>query len=157
MKRKSTILLLFVAFLTLVSCKKSVVLEEKVVFPNANWAFEYKAIKFNSFIKESKKPFAIILELELKGVQNVEMFYAVFTITTPKGGATMKSFAFNFVTPQEPIISTKSGVKIYKLTLYPKKYFSETGDYTFEVNQLSNKADNYGIHSLTLRIEKTKE
>ena len=157
MKRKRTILLLFIAFLTLVSCQKSVLFEEKVIFPNANWAFENKAIKFTPFIKESKKPYAITLELELKGVLNVEMFYAVFTITAPKGGTTMKSFAFNFVTPHEPIILTKSGEKIYRLTLYPKKYFSETGDYTFEVNQLSNKADNYGIHSLTLRIEKAKE
>jgi len=47
--------------------------------------------------------------------------------------------------------------KIYRLTVYPKKYFSETGEYTFEVNQFSTKADNYGIHSLTLRIEKVKE
>jgi hypothetical protein len=78
-------------------------------------------------------------------------------MVSPKGGTTMKSMVFNFVTPPEHYIIKKSGEKIYRLTVYPKKYFSETGNYTFEINQLSHKADNYGIHSLSVRVEKVKE
>jgi hypothetical protein len=85
------------------------------------------------------------------------MFYATFTLVTPQGGKTIKSIVFNFNSPQEPYIqgATKNE-KIYRLTVYPQKYFSETGTYTFEVNQFSNKADNYGIRALRMYIEKSK-
>jgi len=157
MKRNRFILSFILVFITFVSCKKSVIFEEKVIFPEANWAFEYKAITFNAPLTASEKPYAVIVELDLVGIPNVEMFYAVFSMTTPKGGKTSKSLAFNFNSPKEPYIIKNSNEKTYRLTVFPKKYFSETGTYSFEVNQLSNKADNYGIHSLTLRIEKTKE
>jgi len=157
MKRNCLIYLLILVLFTFASCKKLIIFEEKVIFPNANWAFENKAITFHAPLTSSEKPYAIIIELELNGSLNVDMFYAVFTMITPKGGKTMKSVVFNFVSPPEPFIFHKSNVKIYKLTIYPKKYFSETGTYTFEVNQLSNKADNYGIESLKLKIERVKE
>jgi hypothetical protein len=154
MKKFNSFLLLFLAVFVFLSCSKSVVFEEKVIFPDTNWAFENKAITFKAPVTGSDKPYAIILELELIGVPNVDMFNAAFTMITPKGGKTIKSVVFNFKSPQEPYIIKNSNEKIYRLAIYPKKYFSETGDYTFEVNQFSNKADNYGIHSLSLRIER---
>jgi len=156
--KKLTLLLLFVlsAFF-LLSCKKSALYEEKVTFLNANWAFENKIVMFSADMKGSEKPYTIIIELDLIGVPNVDKINAVFTMTTPKGGKTMKSVVFNFQNPQEPYIIKNSKEKTYRLTVYPKKYFPETGTYTFEVNQLSHKADNYGIRSLKLRIEKAKE
>jgi len=157
MKRERLILVLVLALFTFVSCKKSVIFEEKVIFPNANWAFEYKAIPFKVPLTASEKPCAVIVELDLVGVPNVEMFYAAFSMTTPKGGRTSKSLIFNFKVPKEPYIIKNSNEKTYRLTVYPKKYFSETGTYTFEVNQLSNKADNYGIQSLRLKIERVNE
>jgi len=158
MKRSCLIFPLILVLFAFTGCKKSVVFEEKVIFPNSNWAFENKAITFKAPLTGSKNPFKIIIELELNGTPNVDMIHAVFTIITPKGGKTMKSTVFNFLSPREDYIVKKSpNEKIYRLTLYPKKYFSETGEYTFEINQLSHKADNYGIHALTLRIEKTKE
>ena len=65
---------------------------------------------------------------------------------------------FNFENPQEPYIKGDSpNKKIYRVIVYPKKYFSETGDYIFKVNQRSHKADNYGIRSLRMFIEEIKE
>ena len=157
MKKISLFLLLLLTVFIFTGCNKSVVFEEKAIFPNANWAFEYKAITFTAPVEGSKNPYSIVLELELIGTPNVDKIVAVFTMITPKGGKTMKSIAFNFNSPQEPYIIKNSNEKIYRLTVYPKKYFSETGNYTFEVNQLSNKADNYGIHSLNIRVEKVKE
>lgn len=157
MKKITSLLLLFLALFIFLGCNRSVIYEEKVIFPNTNWAFENKAVSFKAPITGSNQSYAVILELELIGVPNVDMFNAVFTLLTPKGGKTMKPIVFNFKSPQEPYIIKNSNEKIYRLTVYSKKYFSETGDYTLEVNQFSNKADNYGIHSLNLRIEKIKE
>ena len=157
MKNIISLLLLFFTFCIFISCNKSVVFEEKVIFPNTNWSFENKAITFKVPIKGSDKPYAVFLELELSGAPNVDMFHATFTLITPKGGKTIKPLMFNFKSPQEPYITSNSNIKIYRLTAYPKKYFYETGDYSFEVNQFSNKADNYGIHSLNLRVVKVKE
>ena len=158
MKKITLILFLIIVGILLVSCKKSVVFEETVLFPNSNWAFEYKAITFNPTLTSSEKPYSVILELELTGTPNVDMFYATFTTITPQGGKTIKSIVFNFINPQEPYIKGDvPNKKIYRMTVYPKKYFSETGEYTLEVNQFSNKADNYGIKALKLRIEKVKE
>ena len=157
MKKFSSFLLLFLAILIFAGCKNSVVYEEKVIFQNDNWAWEYKAINFKAPLISSKDPYSIILDLELVGIPNIDIIPIAFSMTTPKGGKTIKSPMINFNSPKEPYIIKNSKEKIYRLTVYPKKYFSETGEYTFEVNQFSTKADNYGIHSLTLRIEKVKE
>jgi len=158
MKKLSSLLFLIVSVFVFVSCSKTVVFDEKVMFQNNNWAFEQKAVTFEVPLKSSEKPFTVILELELMGTPNVDMFYATFSLTTPNGGNTVKSILFNFQNPQESYIKGDTqNRKIYRLTVYPKRYFSETGTYTFEVNQFSNKADNYGIEALRLRIEKAKE
>jgi len=157
MKKNYSFLPLLLTFLLFAGCSKPVVFEGKVIFPNANWAFENKAITIKAPLTSSEKPYSIILELELIGVPNVDLMNAVFTMITPKGGKTMKAMVFNFISPHEPYEINKSNNRIYRLIVYPKKYFYETGEYIFEINQFSNKADNYGIHSLTLRIEKAKE
>lgn len=148
---------LFSVLLLFTGCTKSVVFEQIVVFPDANWAFENKVITFNAPLSSSDKPHSIILELELIGTPSVEKFYATFRITTPKGGETVKSILFNFAYPNEPYIKGASpNEKIYRLTVYPKKYFSEEGIYSLEVNQFSNKADNYGIRALRMIIKREK-
>jgi len=140
------------------SCNNKVVFDEKVQFQNANWAFENKAITFSKHFSGTEKPYSIILELDLVGMPNVDMFYATFCIFSPSGGRTVKSILFNFKNPQVPFIQGASeNEKIYRLIVYPKRYFSETGEYKFEVNQFSNKADNFGIHSLRMYIERVKE
>ena len=157
---KKTLLFLFLvsSFFLFVSCNKTVIFEEKVTFLNDNWSFEEKAQTFKAPLQSSDKAYAIILELDIIGTPNVDKFYATFSLTSPRGGNTIKSIVFNFKNPQEPYIKGLSeNEKIYRMTIYPKKYFSETGEYTFEVNQFSNKADNYGIRALRLRIEKVKE
>jgi len=157
--KKYRLFLFLILFLSIfVSCSKSVIFEEKVTFPDANWAFENKAVTFKVPITGSEKPYAIVLELELIGMQNVDKINSTFSILTPLGAETVKPVVFNFKSPQEPYIKGNTeNSKIYRLTAYPKKYFSETGTYTIIVDQYSNKADNYGIQSLQLRIEKTKE
>jgi hypothetical protein len=158
MKKITPVLFLTLSFFLLASCSKKVIFEETTIFPDANWAFENKAVTFVAPLTGSDKPYAVILELELIGTPNVEMFYASFTLTSPGGGNTIKPLTFNLINPGEPyIIGTLDNEKIYRMIVYPKKYFSETGDYTFEVNQFSNKADNYGIKALRMRIEGVKE
>jgi len=158
MKKLAPFLFLFVSVFLFASCNKPIVFDEKVTFQNNNWAFENKAINFEIPLKSSEKPFKVILELELVGIPNVEMFYATFTLITPQGGKTIKSILFNFKYPQEPYIQGDSpNEKIYRLIVYPKRFFSETGTYSVEVNQFSNKADNYGIRALRMYIEKVKE
>jgi len=158
MKKIALLLSLFLPLLLLLSCSKSKVFEQEVTFPDANWSFEEKAITFEVPITGSDKPHALTVELDLIGTPNVDMFYATFIIITPTGGKTVKSIIFNFINPKDPYIKGKnSNEKIYRLNVYPKRYFTETGIYKFEVNQFSNKADNYGIKALRFRIEKTKE
>ena len=158
MKKITSFLLLTLTVFLLVSCSKKVVFDEKVVFPNANWAFENKAVNFNAHLTGSDQPYAVILELDLFGTPNVDKFYADFIILSPNGGRTVKSIIFNFKNPQEPFIQGASeNEKIYRLVVYPKRYFTETGEYKFVVNQFSNKADNYGIRALRMYIERVKE
>jgi hypothetical protein len=157
MKKTNLFLLLTSVVFLFASCRKPIVFDQKVTFPNNNWTFENKAITFEVPLTSSDKPFTVFLELDLVGTPNVDMFYATFTLLTPGGGKTIKSIVFNFNAPQEPYLKgANKNEKIYRLTVYPQKYFSETGTYTFEVNQFSNKADNYGIRSLRLYIEKVK-
>ncbi|MDR2971620.1 MAG: hypothetical protein LBU83_06820 [Bacteroidales bacterium] len=158
MKKLSLLLFFIVSVFLFVSCSKSVVFDEKVVFPDHNWAFEQKAITFDVPLQGSDKPFSVILELELVGTQNVDLIYSTFSIFTPKGAETVKALYFNFVSPQEPYIQgSSSNEKIYRMTVYPKKYFSESGTYRFEIDQYSTNADNYGIRSLRMLVEKVKE
>jgi len=158
MKKIAPLLLLAFTVFLCVSCSKKIVFDEKVYFQNANWAFEEKAQIFKAHFTESEKPYSIVLELDLFGTPNVDMFYTTFSIFSPSGGKTVTSVVFNFVNPQEPYIQGASAKeKIYRLVVYPKKYFTETGEYTFEVNQFSHKADNYGIRALRMYIERVKE
>ena len=158
MKKLTTLLFLLTSVLLFVSCGKSKIYDEKVLFPNNNWAFENKAITFEVPLKSSEKPYSVVLELEIVGTPNVDMFYATFTLVTPKGGKTIKSIVFNFLNPKEPYLKGNApNEKIYRLIVYPKRFFSETGTYSIEVNQFSNKADNYGIRSLRMYMEKVKE
>ena len=158
MKKNTLLLFFFAPLFLLLSCNKSTVFEQEVTFPDANWSFEEKAVNFEVPITGSDKPHALTVELDLIGTPNVDMFYATFIIITPSGGKTVKSIVFNFINPKEPYITGKnSNEKIYHLTIYPKRFFTETGIYKFEVNQFSNKADNYGIKALRFRIEKVKE
>jgi len=158
MKKTIPFLTLILTVLLLVSCSNKVVFDEKVFFPNNNWSFEEKAITFTVPFTGSEKPYAIVIELDLVGAQNVDMFYATFCTFAPGGGRTVKSLVFNFKDPKEPLLPGASeNEKIYRLVVYPKKYFTEPGDYTFEINQFSNKADNYGIRALRMFIERIKE
>jgi hypothetical protein len=158
MKKLSSLFFLIASIFIFSSCSKSIVYDNKVVFPDDNWAFEQKAVTFEAPLKGSEKPFSVILDLELIGKPNVETFYAWITLISPAGGKTIKSVVFNLVNPNEPFIRGDTPNKKYlRLTVYPKKYFSETGTYTFEVNQFSHKADNYGIRSLRLYIEQIQE
>jgi len=156
--KKITLLFSLIAVVFLfVNCNKSVIYDENVTFPDNNWSFENKAITFEASLISSEKPYSIILELEIIGTLNVNSFYATFSTTTPKGGNTIKSIFFNFDNPKEPYVKGNSpNVKIYRLTVYPKRFFSETGIYTFEIDQFSNKADNRGIRSLRMLIENEK-
>ncbi|MDR0206558.1 MAG: hypothetical protein LBI45_04800 [Bacteroidales bacterium] len=160
MKKNITFILLSLSLFLFASCSKKAIYEKIVYFPDNNWTFENKAVTFTIPLPGSDNPFSVILELELVGPLNVDMFYASFTFISPGGGKTIKPLTFNFITPHEPYIYKKgapSNERTLRLTLYPKKYFSEPGDYTFEINQFSNKADNYGIKSISLRIEPVKE
>jgi hypothetical protein len=157
---KKTILFLFlILFVFLcVSCKKTVFFEQTVVFPNANWAFENKEIVFEVPTAGSDDAYTVILELDLVGTPNVEKFYATFRTLTPHGAQTIKSVYFNFENPKEPFIQgANPNEKIYRVVVYPKRYFSEAGIYKFEIDQYSGRADNYGINALRLRIERVKE
>ena len=157
MKKLSLLPFFILSILLFVSCNKSIVFDNKFEFQNANWSFEEKAVNFEATLKGSENPYTIVLELELTGTPNVDMFYATFTMITPNGGKTIKSITFNFLNPHEPYIQGDSpNEKIYKLIVFPKKYFSETGTYSFEVNQFSNNADNYNIRALRMYIEKIK-
>ena len=158
MKKLLPVLLLFLAFFLFMGCSKSIVFDEKVEFPNTNWAFENKTVTFKAPLRGSEKPYAVVLELELLGTPSVDSFSATFRIVTPKGGETVKSIPFNLISPQEPYIQGDSpNKKIYRFTVYPQRYFSETGDYLFEITQFSNKADNYGISALRMYIKKVQE
>jgi len=158
MKKITLLLFLFLPLLLLLSCSKSKVFEQEVTFPDANWSFEEKAVNFEVPITGSDKEHSLTVELDLIGKPNVDVFHATFIIITPSGGKTVKSITFNFINPIEPFITGKnSNEKIYRLNVYPKRYFTETGIYSFEINQFSNKADNYGIKALRFRIEKVKE
>ena len=158
MKKLTPYLFIILFFLLFFSCNKSILFDEKVVFTNTNWTFENKEIFYKGTLQNSKKPYAIILELTLTESLNVDMFYATFSIISPAGGNTVKSIVFNFKNPQEPYIQGNTpNEKIYKMIVYPKRFFSETGDYTFIVNQRSSKADNYGIKSLRMYIKQVKE
>jgi hypothetical protein len=149
--------LVLIAFL-LVSCSNKVVFDEKILFPNANWAFEYKEIDFEVPFTGSDKPYSIVLELDLIGTPNVERMLTTFSILSPSGGEIVKPLYFNFDHPKEPYIQGDSeNEKIYKMIVYPKRYFSETGTYKFIVDQYSTKADNYGIRSLRMYITQVKE
>jgi len=158
MKKNIRLLPLIIAALLLASCSNKMIFDEKVLFPDANWAFEYKEIVFDVPIKDISKPCSVVLELDLIGTPNVEKFQITITIITPSGGELIRNVMFNFNNPKEPFIqgATKNE-KIYRLIAYPKRYFSETGTYTFKVDQYSHKADNYGIRSLRMYIEKLKE
>jgi len=158
MKKLFPVLFALCAFFLLSGCSKSIVFDERVEFPDTNWSFENKTVTFKASLPGSEKPYAVFLELELLGTPSVDRFFTTFKMVMPKGGETVKSLLFNFLAPQEPYIQGDSpNSKIYKLTVYPQKYFSEAGDYTFEVSQFSNKADNYGIRALRMYIQRVKE
>jgi hypothetical protein len=158
MKKLSPFLFLFTSVLLFAGCSKSIVFDERVTFPDNNWTFENKEITFDVPFIGSDNTYSIIVELELLGNPNVDRIYTTFSMFTPNGAKTVKSFNFNFISPKEPYIIGKSpNEKTYRITVYSKKYFSETGTYTFVIDQYSHKADNYGIRSLRMFIEKVKE
>jgi len=155
MKKTVPFLFFILSVFLFISCQKSIIFDKTVSFPNNNWAFENKAITFETPLKSSEKPHAIVIELDIIGTPNVDMFYTYITMISPQGAKTIKTVLFNFLNPQEPYIKGNApNEKIYRMMVYPKKYFSETGTYTFIVDQYSNKADNYGIRSLRMYIEK---
>ena len=158
MKKLSLLLSLITFVFLFVSCSKSIVFEETVAFPNNNWAFENKALNFKAEIKGSEKPLSLVLEFETIGTPNSNMIYTTITTVSPRGGKAITSIVLNFQNPREPVREGSTpNAKIYTFTVYPKRYFLETGTYSFEVNQHSNKADNYGIRSMRIYIEKVKE
>jgi hypothetical protein len=157
MKKNIPFLFLFLTIFLLVSCSKKIVFDEKIFFPNANWTHDDRIQTFQVPFSGSEKPYAIILELDLFGTPNVNMIDVYFSIFAPNGGKTVKSVVFNFNNPQEPYIQGASeNEKIYRMVVYPKKYFSE-GIYTIEVNKYSSNFNNYGIRALRLYVEKVKE
>ena len=157
MKKLSLLSFIILFLLLFISCNKSIVFDEKVEFPNANWSYDIKSKTFEVPMKGSEKPYAVILELELIGVPNVKMFYADFIMTSPSGGTASQHILFNFTNPKEKFLPGASPKeKILRLTVYPKKYFIEKGTYSFKVDQFSNNYDNYNIRALRLYIEKIK-
>lgn len=138
-------------------CKPTIVLDETVTFPDSNWAFENKILTFNATIEAIDKPYEILLELDVTGTPQIEKLSTTFGVLTPKGAQTYIPVVFYFNSPKTPFsIDKTTNRKIYKQVAYSKKYFNEVGIYTFEINQFSNKADNYGFNSLRIIVKKTK-
>lgn len=158
MKKTVSFLSLILIVFLLTSCNNKVVFDEKVLFPNANWAFEYKEIDFEVSFTGSDKPYSVVLELDLVGTSNIDRISASFSIIAPSGGETVKPLYFNFDNPQIPLTQgTSENEKTYTMVVYPKRYFTETGTYKFSIDQYSNKADNHGIRGLRMYIEEVKE
>jgi len=158
MKKTPLLLSLIASVFLFASCGRSVVFDEKVTFQYNNWDHNNKSQIFKAHLKGSEKPYSVILELEIVGTPNVDKFFSDFIITSPNGGVTKKFVHFNLTNPKEPFIQGDSpNVKILQIIVFQKKYFSETGIYTLNVDQFSNKFDNRGIRSLRMIIEKVKE
>jgi len=157
MKKLFFFLSLVLSVFLFASCDKSVVFDKTVEFSGANWSFEEKSKTFEVPIKGSENPYSVVLELILTGKPNVDKFPADIVLISPNGGKMTKSIQFYFNNPKETYIQgTSPNEKILRIVVYPKKYFAETGTYSFQVIQASNNADNYNIRALRLYIEKIK-
>jgi hypothetical protein len=157
-KNKFPLLVLTLTVFIFLGCSNKIFFDEKVLFPDANWTYENKEITFKVHIDDLEKPYSVFIELDLIDIPSVDKFFSTISILSPNGGESVRPVTINFNNPKEPyILGANENEKTYKLTVYPKRYFPEAGIYTFIVGQYSNKADNYGIRSLRLYIEKLKE
>ena len=153
MKKFSLLSFFILSVLIFVSCNKSIVFDKTIVFSNDNWSFEERSQIFEVQMKGTDKPYSVMLELELSGTPNVDKIPADIVMISPNGGKVIKSTVFYFVNSKEPHSPNEN---ILRLKVYPKRYFAETGTYSFQVIQASNNADNYNIRALRMYIEKIK-
>lgn len=122
-------------------------------FEETNWNYDQRIVEFEVELESSDLPRKISINLDLTQKLVVDKLPLTFSIYAPSGAASHKPVVFYFsqypeLDSQEPFSS-----KIVSTTIYPQKFFSESGTYRIRLLQKSTKYDLYGVNSVTIRSE----
>lgn len=128
-------------------------------FPNANWSFEEAVQNFDFEIEDTTRFYEVSVKLVYDtAVATLLDIPLSLTLSPPDG---MKSFStshFLLNMQENPDIKmTGEGNHAEaSVTVYPRRKFKVPGTYTLTVYRRAEKADNYGFHSLTTKVNVVK-
>lgn len=157
MKIVRYITLLLVAVLTFASCRNSRdVYNEYIALPNVGWNVDSLAV-FHPEMDNLGEHYDVWLQLRNQSFYAYSNLWLFVDIIAPDGKSVRDTIDCQLAMPDGKWIGSGWG-SLYSLQipLMRNVSFNQTGTYTYKFCQAMREQDLEGIHSIGLRIEKSK-
>ncbi len=151
------LLLLLPLLLTLLSCKKDVLVQEKYIFENNQWlSGNTKVLQINA--PDTSQVFTLDVDLQHDVTYAFQNLY-VRTITTYPSGKEVKSVTSLQLSNDDGTWAGECSGKncLIELPLQQHFTFPETGEYTWTIEPYMRIDTVQGIKSLTVRCRKVTQ
>lgn len=124
-------------------------------FANSNWTFEEQVMDMPFTITDTTKDYSIefVLNYDTARIE-VEQLPVTVTLRFPDGQETYVTSLFDFNQDvNKSFVATGNGNTCnMNLVAFPRKSLSQSGEYHVIFYRKAEKYDNYGFHSLTMKV-----
>ncbi len=153
---KSSLALLLI--LSIFACKQEPISQEiqwTHHFENQEWD-PFTNIEFDTTFKDTETAYGLVLEITLSSEYNQDVFSFGTTQSTDAGESIFIPSRTPVKNPKGAFIAkpNSEGLYVYQNTINPSVYFSKDQTYTFSLQNLSNKYDNFGVVKMKFAIRK---
>ena len=124
-------------------------------FANSNWTFEEQVMDMPFTITDTTKDYSIefVLNYDTARIE-IEQLPVTVTLRFPDGQETYVTSLFDFnQNANKSFVATGNGNTCnMNLVAFPRKSLSQSGEYHVIFYRKAEKYDNYGFHSLTMKV-----
>ncbi len=151
--KKTLLYIGIVLIIGLSSCGKNVY-NERVVFPEAEWAQDNKAV-FDLTVSDTLSAYAFGIDVRHLETYRYSNLYVFMNTNMPNGNHTRDTIEITLATPEGKWIGKSSGsMRDLRMILMPNMKFPLIGSYHFEIEQAMREPVLKGISDVGLYIEK---
>lgn len=148
--------LIYLVLLTVVSCGKKTVFEKERIFQNNTWN-RFEKVNFEFPVEKENGYYQIKLVVKHDGKFEDDIFPVYVTLNTSSGEERMKEI--RFMLKEKEMLQGEKQADYYAITkdLWKTILISEKGNCTVSIENIYPKYDSYGIHSISLLVDKTEK
>lgn len=144
------------AVLFLWACSSETLYEQRIVLPEAGWAYE-DTLSFAFEIKDTARLYTLSLEVEHSDEYPFQNLYVRIHTGYPDGKSAVQLVSLELAEKTGVWLGTCRGRTCrLRIPIQSKTYFNQPGTYTLALEQYMRRSPLPGLHSFTFRVERAE-